>query len=53
MHIKMSVIDGKTATLGSYSYTQSASRDNDEAMAVIIQPETGERCQAEFERMWN
>ena len=53
MHIKMSVIDGKTATPGSYHHTQSASRDNDEVMAVITQPETVERCQAEFERRRN
>ena len=52
MHIKMSIIDGKAAMLGSYNYTQSASRDNDEVLVVITQPETVQRCRSEFERMW-
>ena len=53
MHLKMSVIDGKTATLGSYNYTLSASRDNDEVLMVVTQPATVDRCLDEFNRMWN
>jgi phosphatidylserine/phosphatidylglycerophosphate/cardiolipin synthase-like enzyme len=52
MHLKMSVIDGRTATLGSYNYTQSASRDNDEVLLVSTQTATVERCRDEFQRMW-
>jgi phosphatidylserine/phosphatidylglycerophosphate/cardiolipin synthase-like enzyme len=53
MHLKMSVVDGKTAALGSYNYTQSASRDNDEVLMVITQTAAVERCRDEFNRMWN
>jgi phosphatidylserine/phosphatidylglycerophosphate/cardiolipin synthase-like enzyme len=53
MHLKMSVVDGKTAAIGSYNYTQSASRDNDEVLMVVTQAAAVERCRNEFARMWN
>ncbi|MGA2367482.1 MAG: phospholipase D-like domain-containing protein [Dehalococcoidia bacterium] len=53
MHLKMSVIDGKTATIGSYNYTLSASQQNDEVMAVVTQPAFVKSCQDEFNRLWD
>ena len=53
MHLKMSVIDGKIATIGSYNYTQSASQQNDEVMAVVTQPAFVKSCQDEFNRLWD
>jgi phosphatidylserine/phosphatidylglycerophosphate/cardiolipin synthase-like enzyme len=53
MHLKMSVIDGKTATIGSYNYTQSASQQNDEVMTVVTQPAFVKSCQDEFNRLWD
>ncbi|MHB8085379.1 MAG: phospholipase D-like domain-containing protein [Dehalococcoidia bacterium] len=53
MHLKMSVIDGKTATVGSYNYTKGASQQNDEVMAVVTQPAFVKSCQDEFNRLWD
>jgi phosphatidylserine/phosphatidylglycerophosphate/cardiolipin synthase-like enzyme len=53
MHLKMSVIDGKIATIGSYNYTLSASQQNDEIMAVVTQPAFVKSCQDEFNRLWD
>lgn len=53
MHLKMSVIDGKTATIGSYNYSLSASQQNDEVMAVVTQPAFVKSCQDEFNRLWD
>ncbi|MGA9048393.1 MAG: phospholipase D-like domain-containing protein [Dehalococcoidia bacterium] len=53
MHLKMSMIDGKTATIGSYNYTLSASQQNDEVMAVVTQPAFVNSCQDEFNRLWD
>ncbi|KHO63263.1 phospholipase D [Thermoanaerobacter sp. YS13] len=52
MHLKMTVIDGKTATTGSYNYTRAASKENDEMFVVITDPNFVEACQTEFDRMW-
>ena len=53
MHLKMSVIDGRTATIGSYNYTLSASQQNDEVMVVITQAAAVQSCQDEFNRLWD
>jgi phosphatidylserine/phosphatidylglycerophosphate/cardiolipin synthase-like enzyme len=52
MHLKMTVIDGKIATAGSYNYTKAASEENDEMFVVITDPDFVKACQTEFERMW-
>lgn len=48
MHLKMSVIDGQTATTGSYNYTNSASERNDEMFVVSQDPAFVKACQDEF-----
>jgi phosphatidylserine/phosphatidylglycerophosphate/cardiolipin synthase-like enzyme len=52
MHLKMSIIDGKIATTGSFNYSSAASTDNDEMLVVIQDPNFVSRCQSEFDRMW-
>jgi len=53
MHLKMSVIDGKIATIGSYNYSKGASESNDEVLMVINELWFAQLCQAEFDRLWS
>ena len=53
MHLKMSIIDGKIATTGSYNYSNAASNTNYEMFVVIEQQWFADRCEAEFNRMWD
>lgn len=53
MHLKVSIIDNLSVTTGSYNYTSSAQKKNDENLVVISdQTVTGE-YEKEFSRMWN
>jgi phosphatidylserine/phosphatidylglycerophosphate/cardiolipin synthase-like enzyme len=52
MHLKMSIIDKTIVTLGSYNYTQSGSKYNDEVLTVIKDPEAISGCIRQFEDMW-
>lgn len=52
MHLKMSIMDGKIATTGSYNYSKGASEDNDEMLVVINEPWFARICQVEFNRLW-
>lgn len=53
MHLKVSIIDHASVTTGSYNYTISAQKKNDENLVVISdQTVTGE-YEKEFDRMWN
>lgn len=53
MHLKVSIIDDSAVTTGSYNYTASAQKRNDENLVVISdQTVTGE-YEKEFDRMWN
>ena len=53
MHLKMSVVDGKLATIGSYNYSKGASEENDEVLMVINETWFALLCQSEFDRLWN
>jgi phosphatidylserine/phosphatidylglycerophosphate/cardiolipin synthase-like enzyme len=53
MHLKLSIIDGKIATIGSYNYSKGASEDNDEVLMVINETWFALLCQSEFDRLWN
>lgn len=53
MHLKMSVLDSKIATTGSYNYSKGASEDNDEILLVIHEEWFAKLCQDEFNRLWN
>lgn len=51
MHFKSIIIDGKIVATGSYNFTASAERNNDENMIIIHQPELAAKYLAEFERI--
>lgn len=53
MHNKFMVIDGKVVLTGSYNYTLSADRYNDENLIVILDRRVAEAYESEFEEMWN
>jgi phosphatidylserine/phosphatidylglycerophosphate/cardiolipin synthase-like enzyme len=53
MHLKMSIIDNKIATTGSYNYSKGATEDNDEMLVVINDVGFAQKCTGEFSRMWN
>jgi phosphatidylserine/phosphatidylglycerophosphate/cardiolipin synthase-like enzyme len=52
MHNKVLVIDGEIVVLGSYNFTRSANRSNDENLLVIHDAEIATRFQQEFERIY-
>jgi phosphatidylserine/phosphatidylglycerophosphate/cardiolipin synthase-like enzyme len=52
MHLKMSIIDGKVATTGSFNYSANAAENNEEMLVVISEPQFVQRCMDEFHRMW-
>lgn len=52
MHLKMSVVDGNIATIGSYNYSKGASEDNDEVLMIVNETWFAQLCQNEFDRLW-
>ncbi|MCL2336242.1 MAG: phospholipase D family protein [Firmicutes bacterium] len=52
MHLKVSIVDDKIVTTGSFNYTVSADSRNDENLVVINNPTLALAYQAEFNRMW-
>ena len=52
MHLKMSIVDGKVATTGSFNYSANAAENNEEMLVVISEPQFVQRCVDEFNRMW-
>jgi len=53
MHDKVMVIDGQIVVTGSFNYTYSAEKYNDENLLVIDHPQMAELYLAEFERIFN
>lgn len=53
MHLKVTIVDNKIATTGSYNYSQAASTDNDEVFMVIRNANVAKSFENEFEHMWN
>lgn len=53
MHLKVSIIDDSAVTTGSYNYTVSAQKKNDENLVVISDKTVTGEYEKEFERMWN
>lgn len=53
MHLKMTIADGKTATTGSFNYTQAAENFNDEVFVVIGNSKIAQDFDKEFSSMWN
>ncbi|SEM64132.1 phospholipase D-like domain-containing protein [Paenibacillus sp. OV219] len=52
MHLKMTIVDGKTATTGSFNYSKSASTDNDEVLMVLRSAEVAQSFARQFQVMW-
>ncbi|MCW5875985.1 MAG: hypothetical protein KIS85_03795 [Anaerolineales bacterium] len=52
MHHKVLVIDERIVVTGSYNFSNSAERRNDENLLVITSPELAAEYLAEFERIW-
>ena len=53
MHMKVTIADSSTVTVGSYNYTQNASTENDEVLCVINDKNVATTFQNEFNSMWN
>jgi phosphatidylserine/phosphatidylglycerophosphate/cardiolipin synthase-like enzyme len=53
MHLKVSIIDGKMFTTGSFNYSKAASTTNDEVLVVDRDPAAAAKWDKQFERMWN
>ncbi|WP_205703203.1 MULTISPECIES: phospholipase D family nuclease [Acutalibacteraceae] len=53
MHLKVSIIDDSSVTTGSYNYTASAQKKNDENLVVVANETIAGEYEKEFDRMWN
>lgn len=52
MHLKMTIVDKKIATNGSFNYSKAASTTNDEVIMVLHDKKIAQSFGDEFERMW-
>lgn len=53
MHLKVTIADRQTATTGSFNYTKSAEKSNDEVLVVLKDEKIAGDFETEFNRMWN
>ena len=53
MHHKFAVFDQRTLLTGSYNWTRSAAKHNDENILVTHNRRIAERFQSEFNRLWD
>ncbi len=53
MHLKLTIIDGKTVLGGSYNYTKQATENNDENLLVIRDKYIVSDYMTEFAAMWS
>jgi cardiolipin hydrolase len=53
MHHKFMIADGRTLITGSYNWTNSAARYNQENVIVTNEPSLIKSFQHEFDRLWN
>ncbi len=53
MHHKVIIIDRRIVVMGSYNFTASAYRDNDETLVIINDPAVAAEFLAEYERVWS
>lgn len=52
MHHKVMIIDRQIVIMGSYNFTASAYRDNDETLVIINDSAVAAEFLAEYERVW-
>jgi len=53
MHLKVSIIDNRIATTGSYNYTTAAMDENDGVFVVLNDVKAAQDFDTQFVRMWN
>ncbi|MGL4424101.1 MAG: phospholipase D-like domain-containing protein, partial [Gemmataceae bacterium] len=51
MHHKVIIIDGSTVLTGSFNFSKSAEKSNDENLLIVSNPEVARQYEAEFERV--
>ncbi|MCC6174687.1 MAG: hypothetical protein IT305_05230 [Chloroflexi bacterium] len=51
MHHKVFIIDGRTTVFGSFNFSDSADRDNDENCLIVDDPRFAQQFEVEFQRM--
>jgi len=51
MHHKVFILDEKTVIFGSFNFSESADRSNDENLLIVEQPELARTFKAEFDRV--
>jgi len=51
MHHKVFIVDGQTAILGSFNFSQNAETENDENLLIVDDPALAQAFTAEFERV--
>jgi len=52
MHHKVIIIDGKTVITGSYNFSASAERSNDENLIIIRSETLAQEFLLEFNKVW-
>ena len=52
MHHKAFIVDGQTAVLGSYNFSQNADQDNDENVLIVDDARLAQAFTAEFQRVY-
>jgi len=52
MHHKVAIIDGKIVIIGSYNWTWSAEKRNDENVLILMSRSLAESYEEEFQRIW-
>jgi phosphatidylserine/phosphatidylglycerophosphate/cardiolipin synthase-like enzyme len=53
MHLKVTVTDESVVSTGSYNYTSSAQKKNDENLVTITDSAVAQIYETEFNRMWS
>jgi phosphatidylserine/phosphatidylglycerophosphate/cardiolipin synthase-like enzyme len=53
MHLKVTIVDDKIATTGSFNYTKAAENTNDEVFVILRDETAAKDFETEFETMWN
>lgn len=53
MHHKVMIVDGAIVVTGSYNWTWSAEKENDENLVVINDPAAAAIYEEEFQRLWS
>jgi len=53
MHHKVVIIDGKIVVTGSYNWTWSAERRNDENVLILMSKSLAKNYEREFQRVWS